>query len=448
VKAKLLIVDDERNLRLMLRQMFELAGHEVGDAASGEEALERLAEREFDVVFLEVRLPGLDGLATLSQIRADHPAAAVVMMSGHGTIETAVRAVRQGAVDFLEKPLSRDHVLLTLDQVLELRRLRDENLRLRTAVGDGELLGDAASMRELRSRIAQVAPTEATVLIVGESGSGKELVARAVHRQSGRSKATFLALNCAAIPAELIESELFGHERGAFTGAVAARAGVFETAAAGTLFLDEIGDMPMSLQAKLLRVLETGEFSPVGSSTARRADVRVVAATHRDLDERVREGEFREDLFHRLNVVPLQVPALRDRLEDLPLLADFFLAQAVARQRLAPRRLSSGAMQALGRHAWPGNVRELRNLVERLAILSPSELIEPEFVESELSADLSSPAAGSTLREIVEDCERAAIARAVQGAGGNVAEAARRLGLERAHLYKKARSLGIKLREL
>jgi DNA-binding NtrC family response regulator len=449
MKSRILIVDDEQNLRLMLGQMLELAGHEVDAVASGEDAVARLRDRTVDVVFLDVRLPGIDGLATLTALRKAHPDLGVIMMSGHGTIETAVRAVRQGAVDFLEKPLSRDQVLITLDQVLELKRLQAENRRLRAVVGEGELIGDSAPMEDLKARLSQVAPTEATVLILGESGSGKELVARQIHRESRRSGAAFLALNCAAIPGELIESELFGHMRGAFTGAVSDRAGVFETADGGTLFLDEIGDMPLPSQAKLLRVLETGEFVPVGATKSRRSDVRVVAATHRDLEARAAEGSFRQDLLHRLNVVPMVVPPLRERLEDVPGLARAFLEQAIARQSLPPRRFGAEALQALGRHPWPGNVRELRNLVERLAILASGETIGADFVESELTGDGERAAGpGPTLRSIVEQCEREAITRAVRGSAGNVAEAARRLGLERAHLYKKARALSLNLREL
>ena len=448
MKHRMLIVDDERNLRLMLGQMLELAGYEVHSVASGEEALQWLETNSADVVFLDVRLPGMDGIATLARIAADHTQLVVIMMSGHGTIETAVRAVRQGAVDFLEKPLSRDQVLHTLSQVLQLQQLREENRRLRAAVGEGELLGEAGPMQQLRARISQVAPTDATVLILGESGSGKELVARALHRESRRATGTFLALNCAAIPVELIESELFGHARGAFTGAVADRAGVFETASGGTLFLDEIGDMPLVLQAKLLRVLESSEFVPVGASTPRRADVRVVAATHQDLEARVAGGEFRADLFHRLNVVPLRVPALRERIEDIDVLATAFLEQAVARQQLPARCFAADGLRALGRYSWPGNVRELRNLVERLAILAPAARIDAAFIEAELPNSIGHDKASGTLRAVVEQCERETITRAVRGAGGNVAEAARRLGLERAHLYKKARALGLSLREL
>lgn len=446
MKSRVLVVDDERNIRLMLEQMLSLAGHDVECVESGEEALEHVHARPLDVVLLDVRLPGIDGLQTLRRIRESRRELPVIMMSGHGTIETAVRAVREGAHDFLEKPLTRDKTLLALDNALRRLALEKENQRLRTAVGEGDLLGDSQAMRALRERIDQVAPTDATVLVLGESGTGKELVARALHRASRRATKPFLALNCAAVPAELIESELFGHVKGAFTGATSARAGVFESAASGTLFLDEIGDMPLPMQAKLLRVLESGEFSRVGSHTQQRTDVRVIAATHRDLDAAVRDGLFRADLFHRLHVVPLHVPALRERLEDIPLLAAAFLERAVARQNLRPRAFDDAALQRLGRYTWPGNVRELRNLVERLAILSPGERIDAEAVESELPG-VAAAGSGRPLREIVAAAEREAIVGAVRGAGGNVAEAARRLGLERAHLYKKARALGLRLRE-
>ena len=449
MKAHVLVVDDERNIRLMLEQMLGLAGHEVDCVASGEEALEHLGRRRIDAVLLDVRLPGIDGLETLRRIRSGHPDCAVVMMSGHGTIETAVRAVREGAQDFLEKPLGRDATLLSLENALRLRSLTLENRRLRAETGQGDLLGEAPVMRELRDRIAQVGPTDASVLVQGESGSGKELVARALHRASRRADGPFLALNCAAVPEELIESELFGHTRGAFTGATTARAGVFEAAGGGTLLLDEIGDMPAPMQAKLLRVLETHEVTRVGSHESVRVDVRVLAATHRDLAESAREGGFREDLFHRLNVVPLRVPALRERPEDLPLLATTFLERAVQRQQLGARSFTAGALQRLGRHDWPGNVRELRNLVERLAILSPGERIDEDFVAGELPGTSGGgTVATTTLKDVVAEAERRAIAAAVRGAGGNVAEAARRLGLERAHLYKKARALGVSLRDV
>ncbi len=447
MSARILIVDDEKNICLMLGQMLELADYDVESVESGEAAVERANQGGIDAVLLDVRLGGMDGLQTLAHLLEGVPELAVVMMSGHGTVETAVRAVRAGAFDFLEKPLGRDKTLLTLENALRRRQLSLENRRLRAEVGTTELLGDSPAMCTLRQRISQVAPTESRVLIQGESGSGKELVARAIHEASTRSSRPFLPVNCAAIPGELIESELFGHARGAFTGATTARAGVFETAHRGTLFLDEIGDMPLSMQSKLLRVLETGEVTRVGTTRAALVDVRVLAATHRNLVRAVETETFRSDLYHRLHVVPLQVPPLRDRLEDVQQLASHFLQIEIHRQKLTSRRFSSGALQRLGRHTWPGNVRELRNVVERLAILSTSEVIDEDFVAEEL-VSTGEIEAGHTLKDVVAGAERRAIRAAVRGAGGNVSEAARRLGLERSHLYKKAKSLGLDLGEV
>jgi DNA-binding NtrC family response regulator len=449
-QPRVLVVDDEKNICRMLEQTLELANYQVESRHDAESALELLnADALFHAVMLDVRLPTMDGLEALRRIREAHPDISVVMMSGHGSIEDAVRAVRDGASDFLEKPLGRDKTLLTLENALKLRSLTLENRDLRAAAGEGELLGSSGVMRALRERIGQVAPTDARVLITGESGSGKELVARALHRAGTRSDRPLLAMNCAAVPAELIESELFGHVRGAFTGAVSARSGVFETADSGTLFLDEIGDMPSRMQAKLLRVLETGEITRVGSTANHQVDVRVVAATHRDLARAAREGGFREDLFHRLNVVPLLVPPLRQRGEDIPELAEHFLRLSTQRQKLAPRRFDRRALQILGRHPWPGNVRQLRNFVERLAILAPGERIDEAFVEAELEAvvrDDGPQNRALTLKETVVQAERQAIEKAVRAADGNMSEAARRLGLERAHLYKKARALDLDLR--
>jgi DNA-binding NtrC family response regulator len=446
VRARVLVVDDERNLRLMLEQMLQLAEYEVEAVESGEQAIARAADGDLDAVLLDVRLGDMDGLHVLDTLRRCAPDVAVVMMSGHGTIETAVAAVRAGAFDFLEKPLGRDKTLLTLENALRLRQLTRENQRLRARTSS-TLIGDSPLMVALRERIAQVGPTQARVLIVGESGTGKELIAQALHESSSRAERSFLPVNCAAIPAELIESELFGHVRGAFTGATTARAGVFETAHGGTLFLDEIGDMPAPLQAKLLRVLETGEVTRVGTNRAVRVDVRVVAATHQDLGDAVETGRFREDLYHRLNVVPLTAPPLRDRAEDIPQLAEFFLAREVREQKLGARRFSPEALRRLGRHSWPGNVRELRNLVERLAILCRTSTIDADLVAAELPIERNDAGESTTLRAVVEEAERRAIQAAIRGASGNVSEAARRLGLERSHLYKKARSLGIPLAE-
>jgi DNA-binding NtrC family response regulator len=443
VSRRILVVDDEKNIRVMLEQMLLLAGYEVECRESGEEAVAFCTREDADAVLLDVRLQGMDGLQCLHKLRELSPNLGVVMMSGHATIDLAIAAVRAGASDFLEKPLTRDKTLLTLRNALRTSELERENARLRAESFRETLLGDSPIMVALRQRIAQVAPTQARVLIRGESGTGKELIARALHQGSSRAARAFLALNCAAIPAELIESELFGHVRGAFTGATTARAGAFEMADQGTLFLDEIGDMPLPMQAKLLRVLESGELSRVGSSRVKRVDVRILAATHRDLLEAVRESQFREDLFHRLNVVPLTAPPLREHMEDLPLLAEHFLRQEVLRQKLSPRRFTSRALQRLGRARWPGNVRELRNMVERLAILSREESIGEEAVRGALG--LEEEPQDLSLKAAVEEAERQAIQRALRGAGGNVSEAARRLGLERSHLYKKAHALGLRL---
>lgn len=445
MSRRVLVVDDERNIRAMLEQMLVLAEYEVSCAESGEEALEQVQSGEFDLVLLDVRMAGLGGIQTLQRLGEASPSTAVVMMSGHASIATAVEAVRLGAVDFLEKPLTRDKTLLTLENALRRRELEAENARLRAASFGQSILGESQSIAELRERIAQVAPTEARVLITGESGTGKELIAKALHAGSARARRPFLAVNCAAVPAELIESELFGHVRGAFTGAASARAGVFEEADGGTLFLDEIGDMPRAMQAKLLRVLEIGEITRVGSSRTVKVDVRVLAATHRDLAQAAQQGEFREDLYHRLNVIPIRAPALRERAEDIPLLAEHFLTQELERQKLSPRRFSAGALRALGRYAWPGNVRELRNNVERLAILSRFECIDEAAVLADLQG-LGGEDGSLSLKEAVEQAERRAIENALRGSDGNVSEAARRLGLERSHLYKKARALGLELR--
>lgn len=445
MSAQILVVDDEQNIRLMLEPMLQLAGYDVRSVGSAEEALALSEEADFDLVLLDVRLPGMDGLQALSALRGTQPAPDVLMMSGHGTIETAVQAVRSGAINFLEKPLSRDATLMAVESALRMRSLRAENERLRAAAKGEPLLGESRAMVALRQRIQQVGQSDARVLIRGESGTGKELVAQAIHAASARCDKPFIALNCAAIPAELIESELFGHTKGAFTGATSARAGVFEAANGGILFLDEVGDMPLPAQAKLLRVLENQTVTRLGSHREIKVDVRVLSATHRDLKRMSSEQSFREDLYHRLHVVPVDVPALRDRLEDVSLLAEHFLAREIAIQKLPRRRFASAALKALGRYSWPGNVRELRNFVERLAILAVDETVDEAFVISELPS--AEGEAVPTLKESVALAERRAIVSALRGAAGNVAEAARRLGLERSHLYKKAKALGLQVGE-
>ncbi len=470
MSTRILVVDDEPKILESLVRLLESEGADVGTARDGA-AAEALLAREpgFDVALLDVALPGDDGLTLLARWAAAHPELTVVMMSGHGTIELAVEALRRGAYDFLEKPLSSDKVLVTVRNAGRQARLARENAALRETAGLGKtIIGRSAVIRALTDAIALAAPTSATVLVTGESGTGKELVARALHDLSPRKDEAFVALNCAALPEELVESELFGHEKGAFTGALAARRGKFEEAHRGTLFLDEIGDMSARTQAKLLRVLQDGLVTRVGGASATKVDVRVVAATNRGLPEAIAAGAFREDLYYRLAVVPLGVPALRERPEDLALLADHFLALIAKSMGRKPRRLERGALAKLARHAWPGNVRELRNLLERLVILTPGEAITEADVARQLPGlgmtaeagvavsvgvavagvdqfdpdDEPEEAVGSagagSLKARLDAAERVAIEDAMRQAG-SVARAAELLDLERSHLYKKLR---------
>jgi two-component system nitrogen regulation response regulator NtrX len=479
VSARVLVVDDEPRILESLLRLLEKEGWDVRtarDGAAADAVLER--EPDLELALLDVALPGEDGLALLRRWSAQRPGLTIVMMSGHGTIEMAVEALRIGAWDFLEKPLSADKVLVTLKNAERQARLVRENAALRESAGLGRtLVGRSRVIQELIERIALAAPTAATVLVTGESGTGKELVARALHDLSPRKDEAFVALNCAALPEELVESELFGHEKGAFTGAVAARRGKFEEAHRGTLFLDEIGDMSPRTQAKLLRVLQDGVVTRVGGSTAVKVDVRVVAATNRPLEAAVAAGTFREDLYYRLNVVPLAVAPLRDRPEDLALLAEHFLAALARSMGRKPRRIDRGAIARLARHRWPGNVRELRNLLERLVILTPGDAITEADVARQLpepapdpgrapepvlrpepapalapvpaAADATpaaedvleeagTPAPAGSLRAQLDAAERAAVEDALRRAG-SVARAAELLGLERSHLYKKLR---------
>lgn len=450
----ILLVDDEPNIVKTLRGALRVEGYETDSASTGPEALEKLATRSFDLALLDVQMPGFDGLEVLRRARAQGVDTPVVVMSGHGTIETAVQATRLGAQDFLEKPLSTEKLLLTLSNVLELARLSTENRKLKRLTGaTGALLGDSTVMRELRERVRLSANASAPVLVTGERGTGKELVARALHEGSRRAQGPLEKLNCAAVPADLIESELFGHEAGAFTGASRQRRGKFERAHGGTLFLDEVGDMPQPMQAKLLRVLQEGEIERVGGSDVVKLNVRVVAATNRDLAADASAGRFRPDLFDRLNVVPLQVPPLRARREDIPALVAAFLPAACEANDRAPKVLAPAAMAALGRYSFPGNVRELKNLIERLVILTPDEVIDEADVRSVLPS-ATSPAAsagggsayqpGVPLREMLDQVERKLLLEALEHHKGNATQAARDLGLERSHFYKKMRSLGIK----
>jgi DNA-binding NtrC family response regulator len=447
--ATVLIVDDEKNIQLTLSRALTMEGYAVETAGGGREALEKIAALPIDVVVMDVRMPDLDGLAVLERARATRPDLPVVIMSGHGSIETVRQAFKLGAFDYLEKPITeKEKLSVAVRNALKLRSLEEANAELRREAGTAEMIGSGPAMRRLLEVVRRAAPTEGRVLVAGENGTGKELVARAIHDGSRRRGRPFVKLNCAAVPAELIESELFGHERGAFTGAVAARKGRFEQADGGTLFLDEVGDMPAAMQAKVLRVLQEGDFERVGGQVTLRCDVRVIAATNKDLAAEVSTGRFREDLYYRLNVVPIQVPPLRERREDVPELAARFLAEACERNGRRAMTLSREAVAALQAHDWPGNVRELRNLVERIAILCDGPAISPDDV-AEVLPGARRPRgdrfrAGASFHDLVEEAEREILLAALEANGENMSETARALGLERSHLYKKMRALGIR----
>jgi DNA-binding NtrC family response regulator len=448
VKATVLVVDDERNITSSVAQLLELEGHRVIQANSGREAFDVLDEREVDLVLLDVKLPDADGLSMLQRIKRREAELPVVMMSAYGTIEMAVRATKAGAYDFLEKPLGSEKTLLAVENALRMARLAVENRELRDRTGQSpSMIGKSAVMRDLFKLIEMTAPTSSRVLILGESGTGKELVARAIHESSPRRTAPFVTVNCAAVPSELIESELFGHERGAFTGASKARRGKFERADGGTLLLDEVGDMPLPMQAKLLRVLEEGEFERVGGGDPVKIDVRVIAASNKDLEGAVRDGAFRLDLFHRLNVVPIEIPPLRERKSDIPLLAQHFLSEIAGGGARPATTVSEDALEALKGYAWPGNVRELRNLMERAAILFPGATVTAADVarilpRSRQEVPATEPEAG-VLRETMRQAERRAILSALERNKWHMTRAAKELGLERSHLYKKMKAHGI-----
>jgi two-component system nitrogen regulation response regulator NtrX len=442
--ARILVVDDEEGIRRVLAQLLEYEGHDVRSAASAAELLSLYPDFQPDLTFLDVKMARMDGLEALSRVREIDPAALVVMISGHGTIETAVEATRRGAYEFLEKPLDTDRVLLVLRNALQQRGLVEENARLRGEIQSRhEIVGSSFALRQVLERVERVAPTDARVLVTGENGTGKELVARAIHRLSPRAEEPFVEVNCAAIPTELIESELFGHLKGSFTGAHEDRAGKFELADGGTLFLDEIGDMSLTAQAKVLRALQEGMITRVGSARPIRVDVRVLSATNKDLAEEIREGRFREDLLHRLNVIPLHVPPLRERREDIPMLVRHFAGLATREAALKPRPFTPEALEQLQRMEWSGNVRELRNTVERLLILAPGDRISAQDVEllvsgqttgGGLSADLLSCA---TFAEFKDTAERAFILHKLRENEWNVSETARVLDMPRSNLYKK-----------
>src|SRR5579863_8588027 len=438
--SRLLIVDDDPNTLASLSRAFRMAGHEVQVADNAVRALALIREETFDLIFSDVVMPGKDGIALLEEIRGLGVSTPVVMISGHATLDMAVRATRLGAVDFLEKPLSSEKLLLTVENATRLARLEAENSELRKRVGRHEIVWSSEAMRRVMSQVGRVAAGESRVCILGETGTGKELIARAVHRESPRKDGPFVTLNCAAVPQELIESELFGHEKGAFTGAAARHPGKFEQADRGTLFLDEIGDMPAVMQAKLLRVLEEGEIERVGGARPMRVDVRVVVATHRNLEEQVRLGAFRQDLYHRIFVFPILLPPLRERPGDIAVLVDHFARHVSEQNGWKPKPFTPAATKALENYSWPGNVRELRNSVERLLLLADGE-VDEATVHLVLPAGHGRQAAG-TLASRLEMHEREIILNELQQHGFNMAETARALGLERSHLYKKCAQLG------
>jgi two-component system, NtrC family, nitrogen regulation response regulator NtrX len=444
----ILIVDDEPAIQSSLRGVLEDEGYRVTAVGSGAEAIGVVADEVPDVVFLDIWMPGLDGLETLAQLKRVRPEAAIVMISGHATIETAVKATRLGAYDFIEKPLSLDKTLVTVTRALEHIRLESENQSLREKLDErSQLIGETGVMRALREQIAMAAPTNGRVLIHGENGSGKELVARAVHAHSARRERAFIEVNCAAIPEELIESELFGHERGAFTGAHARRRGRFELADGGTIFLDEIGDMSFKTQAKVLRALEEQSFERIGGKDTVKVDVRVIAASNRNLEALIRDGRFREDLFYRLNVIPIEVPPLRARAEDIPLLVDHFIRTFSSENGKRVKTLSGEALAYFLAYDWPGNVRELRNMVERLVIMAPRTVIEAEDLPVPLRPKEGWGEGGEarerTLREARDGFERAYILAELRANDWNVTRASERLGIERSHLYRKIKAYGI-----
>ncbi len=453
-KAHLLIVDDEANTLASLSRAFRLAGHEATVCDNAVKALELAKAETFDLILSDVVMPGKDGLTLLGELKEQGVTAPVVMMSGQAHIEMAVRATRLGALDFLEKPISSDKLLLTVDNALRLQRLESENRQLRQRLGKHEIVWKGEAMRRVMAQVERVAASESRVCILGETGTGKELVARTIHERSGRAAGPFVTLNCAAVPAELIESELFGHEKGSFTGASGRHAGKFEQADQGTIFLDEIGDMPLNMQAKLLRVLEEGEVERIGGEKPISVNVRVVVATHRDLEARVREEKFRQDLFHRIYVFPLVLPPLRERREDIPALVEHFAEQVCAQNGWKPVPFTEDAMDALQTHLWPGNVRELRNMVERLMLLATEGQVDLATVQLALPKNSTTGSAVSgtvdsgPLADRVQSFERDAILAELKRSHHNMSLAAKSLGLERSHLYKKAEQLGIDLRAL
>jgi two-component system, NtrC family, nitrogen regulation response regulator NtrX len=448
-KPRILVIDDEASIRDSLRVTLEYADYEVIGAATGQDGL-ALAERESpDLVLLDIKMPGTDGMEVLNRLHARDETLPIIMISGHGTTSTAVDAVKMGAEDFLDKPFDTDVLLFRIEKVLKLRQQRDENRSLKKAIEvRHQLIGDSSALKQVMAAVGRAAPTNATVLIQGESGVGKELVARTIHRNSLRGRERFVQVNCAAIPEELIESELFGHEKGSFTGATEKQVGKFEQADRGTIFLDEVGDMSPKTQAKVLRVLQEGEVERLGSARTIKVDVRIIAATNKNLDDEIEKGHFREDLYFRLAVIPIQVPPLRDRPEDIPLLVRHYLDYFARENNVRPKRISQGALETMQRYRWKGNIRELSNTVERLMIMTAGETIDvsdlPEIVRSGAGASRNAGTAGEgeasragTLREFKDSSERAYLVSKLRENGWNISKTAEVIDTPRSNLYKK-----------
>ena len=457
-KARILIIDDDANTLASLSRAFRLSGHEATVCDNAARALELAKAERFDLILSDVVMPGRDGIALLEDLRGAGLVVPSVMMSGQATIEMAVHATRLGAVDFLEKPISTEKLLLTVENAVKLSRLEEENRDLKRRLGKHQIVWASAAMRDVMAQVDHVATAETRVCIRGETGTGKELVARTLHEKSPRHRGPFVSLNCAAIPAELMESELFGHEKGSFTGAAARQIGKFELAHQGTLFLDEIGDMPLAMQAKLLRVLEEGEIERVGGGHPLAISVRVVVATHRNLEEQVRQGTFREDLYHRIFVFPIMLPALRQRQQDIGVLVEHFSRQLAEQNNWKRKGFAAEAIEALQRYSWPGNVRELRNVVERALLLAIADQVDAATVARALppvavaasggGASAAATAANGTLALRTESFERETILAELKRNKQHMTNTAKALGLERSHLYKKCQQLGIDLRAL
>jgi len=447
MSRSVLVVDDEQYIRISVGGILKDEGYTVLNAATGEDAISMLEEQIPDLILLDVWLPGMDGIEAICQIKKMCPSIPVVIMSGHGNIETAVKATKLGAYDFLEKPLSQEKLIITLENAFNYHRLQEENRLLRKRMGPVELTGNSPAITELKSQIELAAPTHSWILISGENGTGKEIVARMIHRKSPRSDRPFVELNCAAIPEELIESELFGHEKGSFTGAIESKRGKFDEAHRGTLFLDEIADMSLKTQAKILRILQEQRFVRVGGNKVINVDVRMLAATNKDLEQEMLKGSFRQDLFFRLNVIPLVVPPLRDRVEDIPLLVDEFLRDFAGILGGEAKKINRSAMNLLMQHHWPGNVRELKNFIERLVIMTRTRTIDVEDIPAPIGPKREEDHTGllsyPTLREARYEFERRFILRKLAEYGNNISQTAEAIGLERSHLHRKIRSLGI-----